>query len=92
MKLNLFKAYIRAWSNHEEDKFIDQLHYIDKYLRDNHWSEWFDIKYFHKHFIIKSGYYYDVDSDYAIGDIMGNVVWEGDYPTEEIMRKLINGL
>lgn len=89
-ELNLFKAYISAWSNYEEDKFIDYLRYIDKYLTDNHWSEWFDIKYFDKYFSIHRGDYYDVDSPYAIGNNKGQVVWSGDYPTEDVLRFVIN--
>lgn len=89
MDINLYNTYIRAWSHYEEDKLMSMLKkYFGNELKNS--SDWYDIKYFHDNFSIKRGDYYNVDSDYAIGDIDGNVVWEGDYPSEAIIKNILN--
>lgn len=90
MPINLYKIYINAWSNYEEDKLMDMLRrYLNKDL-DKLSSDWFDIKYFHKHFTIKRGDVFDSNCDYAISDDNGDIVWEGDYPTEEVIKEILN--
>lgn len=89
MPINFFNIYIKAWSNYEEDKLMKMLQqYFNSAFRDS--NDWLDIKYFHKNFYIKSGDYFGVDSNYAIGNSLGEVVWEGDYPTEDAIREVIN--
>ena len=88
--LNLYKMYINAWSNYEEDKLMKLLRkYLDRDLGSIS-NDWWDIKYFNKHFTMKRGDYFGVDSDYAIEDDYGNIVWEGDYPSEEIIRSVLD--
>lgn len=90
MNINFFQIYINAWSNYEEDKLMNMLQrYFNSAFRDS--NAWLDIKYFHKHFVMKRGDYFGVDSDYAIADGgTGAIVWEGDYPTEEVIRDVLN--
>lgn len=85
---NLFKAYIQAWSDYRENDFMKVATlYLNKALDRNDLA---DLMVFHEHYTIKRGHYYGVDEDYAIGDNSGTVVWKGDYPTEEVIKKIID--
>lgn len=89
--MNLYKIYISAWSNYEEDKLMDILNkYMRKDLNSIAPEAWYGIKYFYEHFTMKRGDYFGVDSDYAIGDEYGEVVWEGDYPSEQVIKDILN--
>ena len=91
MPINLYDVYIKAWSDYAEDKVMNMLQkYFRRYLKDM--DGWYDINFFHENFSIRDGSYYGVDSSYAIGDNLGNVVWEGDYPTEEVIKQVLNSL
>lgn len=88
--INLYALYIQAWSNYEEDKVMEMLkRYMNKPLKELCWSAWSDIQYFHKNYSIHAGHYYEVEEDYAIGNNEGEVIWKGDYPTEEIIKWVI---
>lgn len=91
MAYNLYRAYINAWSDYKENKFMEMLEeYMEPILRNTMWEEWDDIKYFHENYSIHDGRYYDVEEDYAIGNNSGKVVWKGDYPSEKIIKEIIN--
>lgn len=91
MSINLYAIYIKAWSDYAEDKVMNMLQqYFRPYLKNM--DGWYDIKFFHDNFSIRDGDYYGVDSNYAIGDNLGNVVWEGSYPTEEVIKQVVNSL
>lgn len=88
--INFYKMYISAWANYQEDALMKMLRkYLDRDL-DKISQDWWDIKYFHQHFVMKCGDYFGVDSDYAIEDDDGNIVWQGDYPTEQVIRDVLN--
>lgn len=84
---NLFEAYIRAWADYKEEKFME---IVTSYLKNAVDSDDLqDLEFFHSHFAIKHGYYFGVDEDYAIGDYFGRVFWKGDYPTVESIRQTL---
>ena len=91
--MNLYKAYIKAWSNYEQDKFI---YFINNYFRDMfNFSELWDIRHFDEAFSIERGDNYDVFEDYVIiywGGSREEIVWKGDYPTEEVIKKCLEVL
>lgn len=84
---NLFEAYIRAWADYKEEKFME---IVTSYLKNAVDSDDLqDLEFFHSHFAIRRGYDFEVDEDYAIGDYFGRVFWKGDYPTAEVIRQTL---
>ena len=87
---NLYRVYIRAWSDYKEEKFMDMLgDFMDRFLDDVAGEDWSNIKFFHENYSMKNGDYFGVKEDYAIKNIYTQrIVWKGDYPTPDIIRKI----
>lgn len=90
MAFNIYQMYISAWSGYEESTVMEVLEtYLRKLLNDTCWDDWHNIQHFHENYCIHRGDYYGVKSDYAIATVHGKVVWEGDYPSEAIIKEIL---
>lgn len=94
-EINLYKAYIRAWSYGETERFKSGL---EKYFRNMlDFSELWDIRHFDTYFSIERGEDYNVNEDYVIiywgkNQVIEKIVWKGDYPTEEAIKECLEVL
>lgn len=87
---NLYNVYIRAWSDYAEDRLMDVIeNFMYNFLDDVAKEDWQNIKYFHENYDMHYGDYYGIEEEYAIENIeTSEIVWKGDYPSEEIIRKI----
>lgn len=87
--MNLIDAFIHAWANYEEDKFMEICeNYLRRVLDSYSWSSWWDIKEFHKNYYIRTNY--DGDNYIIINRKTGEIVKEVDYPKPEDIIEIAN--
>ena len=89
--MDLYRVYIRAWSDYAEEKLMDYLErFMDRELREVCQEDWSNIRFFHENYVMKHGDYFGVEEDYAIKNIdTQRIVWKGDYPTSDIIKKIV---
>lgn len=87
--MDLINAFIHAWANYEEDRFMDVCeNYLRHVLKNYNWSAWWDLKEFHNNYRIRVSY--DGSNYIFINRETGEIVKEVDYPKPEDIIEIAN--